>query len=247
VIQYAKSIQDCVHNTGSRFLEQRFIVDSSAPTVEVTSPGVDCDLSDDVTPTTFPTPDGDYTFVAEISDGSGIDPETVEIEISGPECGDDEDSDEVNIEDVDISEDQISFVIPDEELCVGQYRITISGSDNLGNDFTKTCILTVGGTINAVSDIKAYPNPFDPKDSDVTLSFNTEHEANVKVAIYDWNGDQVRTIDAGSLTPGQQSITWGGDAEDGTPLANGVYLVRIEANDGSRTVTEVLKVAIWRE
>jgi flagellar hook assembly protein FlgD len=65
--------------------------------------------------------------------------------------------------------------------------------------------------------------------------------------VYDWNGDKVRTIDAGSLAPGEQVVKWGGDAEDGTPLGNGVYLARVEANDGRRTVTETIKIAIWRD
>jgi len=69
----------------------------------------------------------------------------------------------------------------------------------------------------------------------------------VTITVADFNGDKVWTINAGALGVGVQNIKWGGDAEDGTPLANGVYLARIEAKDGRRTETQTLKIAIWRD
>jgi hypothetical protein len=42
-------------------------------------------------------------------------------------------------------------------------------------------------------------------------------------------------------------VSWGGQANDGTALGNGVYLLRIVADDGTRQERSVVKVALWNE
>ena len=246
LVQYASSIQDNVGNAGSRFVEQRFIVDKSAPSVEVLSPGVSCDG----TPANVPfEPTTDYFFNANFTDGSngsGIEPSSVTVTISGPVKEGDEDG-KVTITNLEVTDDKVSFVIPQSELLVGQYRIRIKGEDKIGNKFDKECVLFVGGNTNSLANAYAYPNPFNPGTTDVSFTFENARPSDVVITVYDWNGDKVRTIHAGQVPAGQNNIKWGGDTEDGQPLANGAYLARIEANDGRRTVTQVLKVAIWRE
>jgi hypothetical protein len=243
-VQYAASVQDMICNTGSRFVEQRFIVDKGAPEVTVTSPGVSCDGS----PVEVPfEPTTDYNFNATFTDlGAGVDVASVTVTVGGPVKDGDEDG-QVTLTNVEITEDGVSFTIPKAELNVGHYSIRIRGEDRIGNKFDKTCTLVVGGTTNALGNVYAYPNPFNPGVTDVTLTFENVRNSTVTVSVYDWNGDKVATIIPGQLAAGQNQIKWGGQSDDGKPLANGVYLARIEANDGRRTVTQVLKLAIWRD
>jgi len=46
---------------------------------------------------------------------------------------------------------------------------------------------------------------------------------------------------------GTFSVPWAGVASDGTPLANGAYLIRLEAHDGSAIKTATVKAVIWKE
>ena len=241
-IQYASGIQDHVHNAGSRFVEQRYIVDKSSPTLDVTSPGVSCDG----TPVTTPIEPGvDYTFTADLSDGeygSGIKASTVTVNISGPTGP----SGVIPIANKEITATHVKFTML-KPILVGQYNVRITGEDNLGNKFDKTCVIYVGSSILTLSQVTAYPNPFNPREADMSFSFINDRTADVTITVYDFNGDKVKTIRPGNLSVGTQVIKWGGDAEDGTPLANGVYLARIEANDGRRTQTQTIKVALWRD
>lgn len=240
-IQYAAGIQDHVCNVGSRFVEQRYIVDKSAPTVSVTSTGVSCDGSQ-VEPVELGA-DQDYQFTADFADGdygSGVKVSTVQVTVTGPGGS------EVAMTNKVVTAEGVSFTLL-HPVSVGQYQIRITGQDYLGNAFSKTCVLYVGSGKLDVTAATAYPNPFNPKASDMTFSFVNNRAADVTITVYDFNGDKVKTIRPGNLGVGAQTIKWGGDAEDGTPLANGVYLARIEANDGRRTETQTLKVAIWRD
>ncbi|TPW17722.1 MAG: hypothetical protein FD129_267, partial [bacterium] len=121
------------------------------------------------------------------------------------------------------------------------------GEDKIGNKFDKECVLFVGGNTLALGNVIAFPNPFNPNTTDLTLAFDNVKAANISVEVFDWNGDKVSSIGKTLLPAGRNVIKWAGQSEEGTPLANGVYLARIDANDGTRTVTQVLKIAVWHE
>jgi len=101
--------------------------------------------------------------------------------------------------------------------------------------------------ILAVTNTKAYPNPFNPFLTDVTLEFSINQDATVSVFIYDWAGQFVNQLNLGSLTSGAQSVLWGGQTQDGRALGNGTYLVRIVASTLARQSATVLKVVVWNE
>jgi hypothetical protein len=98
-----------------------------------------------------------------------------------------------------------------------------------------------------VEDAIAYPNPFNPLVEDVTLSFSLTELAEITVRIFDWSGNAVGTVFRGSGQTGANQVRWSGQAEDGRRLANGVYLVRIEAASGTRREPVVLRVALWND
>ena len=92
-----------------------------------------------------------------------------------------------------------------------------------------TDVAEVGGAVPAgysVSD--AYPNPFNPE---TTVRFSLPWEVDVRVTVYNEQGQKVATLADQRLGPGNFDITWDGTDDSGAAVASGVYLYRIEAPD----------------
>jgi len=74
-----------------------------------------------------------------------------------------------------------------------------------------------------------YPNPFNPLTAiPVSIPVITE----IKLKIYDILGKEVKTLYAGSLTPGRHFFHWNGRDERGNTLATGVYFYRLSTSTG---------------
>ena len=70
-----------------------------------------------------------------------------------------------------------------------------------------------------------------------------EAASETKVSIVDGNGNTVRTIDAGALVLGKQSLSWDGLSDDGTRLPSGDYRVSVTARDANgKAITPTLEV-----
>ena len=74
----------------------------------------------------------------------------------------------------------------------------------------------------------AHPNPFR---SQASLGFDLPAAANIRLAIYDAAGRQVRVLASGVHPAGQHRVAWDGENEGGQPLAPGIYFARIRAGD----------------
>jgi len=70
----------------------------------------------------------------------------------------------------------------------------------------------------------AYPNPFN---STVSLPFTLTTAGETSLRIFDIAGRQIESLSFGRLEAGQHRMMWDGSAS-GTPVASGLYLVRIE-------------------
>jgi hypothetical protein len=196
----------------------------------------------DETPTESLGARASYDYSAQFSDGAGVNPATVEVTVNGPSA---------ELTDVTVTERGVSAKVVNtsegENLTFGTYSITVTGTDWLGNEFSQTCSFRIGNEQLGVQSAQVVPNPFQPDVRDAEIRFSLTKDANVTIIAYDWAGDQVGQIFNGHLDAGPQAVAWGGNTEDGTALANGVYLLRITADDGSRQEPKVVKVAIWNE
>lgn len=67
------------------------------------------------------------------------------------------------------------------------------------------------------------------------IHFDLEQDANVTVYLYDGSGSLVRSITAGRLGIGEQTVAWDGKDQDGNLLSDGRYSFEISAvsADGS--------------
>lgn len=76
-------------------------------------------------------------------------------------------------------------------------------------------------------------NEPNPTRGETSIPFRLEREAQVILRVYGVEGRLVRTIDAGRLGPGPHRIAWDGRDASRAPVAGGVYVYRLSADDAS--------------
>jgi len=89
----------------------------------------------------------------------------------------------------------------------------------------------------AVSELRAYPNPFNPS---VQIAFTTASAARVEARVYDPAGRLVATLESGMLPAGKHSMAWNGHDSDGRPVASGVYFLRVRSASQESSLKLVL-------
>ncbi|MCP4545083.1 MAG: T9SS type A sorting domain-containing protein [bacterium] len=77
-----------------------------------------------------------------------------------------------------------------------------------------------------------YPNPFNPN---TTISFTLPAAGRVKLAVFDVQGRQIKTLVSGNMAAGAHEIVWQGRDDAGHQVASGLYFTRLICD--SRTLT----------
>lgn len=73
-----------------------------------------------------------------------------------------------------------------------------------------------------------YPNPFNPS---TTISYQLpDDNTQVRLVIYSFTGQVVKTLIEGTQDAGAYSVTWDGRNDRGMPVSSGVYLYRISTD-----------------
>ncbi|UCG53027.1 MAG: T9SS type A sorting domain-containing protein [Candidatus Latescibacterota bacterium] len=83
----------------------------------------------------------------------------------------------------------------------------------------------------------AYPNPFNPA---TTIAYTIPETGIVNLRIYDAKGRLVDTLVNDTKSAGEHISTWAGRDASGSPVASGVYFVRLEASGQVQTQKIVL-------
>lgn len=83
----------------------------------------------------------------------------------------------------------------------------------------------------------SYPNP---TRGAATVGFALDEAGPVSLSVYDVMGRKVATLVDRALQAGAHEVRWNGRAADGSTVASGVYLIRLEA--GERVATQRLTV-----
>jgi aminopeptidase N len=73
------------------------------------------------------------------------------------------------------------------------------------------------------------PNPFT---SVTVISFETSKPQTIALRVFDIEGRMVRTLERGRVAAGLHRVTWDGNADDGRPVAPGVYFCQLVGPDG---------------
>ena len=81
-----------------------------------------------------------------------------------------------------------------------------------------------------------YPNPFNPT---VTLSYTTDGQTKVRIAVYNLLGQEVATLQDSPSSSGDHDLVWHGRDNNGETVPSGVYLVVAESG-GTRWTRKIV-------
>jgi SdrD B-like domain/FlgD Ig-like domain len=138
------------------------------------------------------------------------------------------------------------------DVMPGTYHVDVvpKFAEEFTTPHSQTRLLTRGATANHVDfgykkvppiDVGRLftiaPNPFNPE---TTMSFMLSEKTPVSLRIYGVNGDLVRTVIDGELTPGEHRRVWDGRDDSGRQVASGVYFGKLVTGTTSQTVKMVL-------
>jgi len=226
---YNYGLFDYARNRGSRFVEQRFVVDMVGPTARLVG--------------LPPTPGEAATICIAIEDrGAGIATSgqgAPVIQLVGPDG-------EV-VEGVEFAySDGLWCATVEDGLGFGEYTVLVNGADLAGNQAIVRLPLVAQQATLTVTEAFITPNPVNPNDGAAVIQMTLGREAHVTAKVYDFAGDYVTTIASGHHAAGPVTIAWDGTA-NGAELGNGAYLIRVEAEDGNSKKGATIKAVIWRE
>ncbi len=80
--------------------------------------------------------------------------------------------------------------------------------------------------------LQNYPNPFNPV---TTIKFGLPNEGTVKLTVYNLLGQRVKELVNESKGAGYHYVVWNGTDELGKSVASGIYLYRLNTENGSRS------------
>lgn len=132
-----------------------------------------------------------------------------------------------------------------EKLSEGIHQYEISAVDNCDNYSKKVVVSFASPAGFGFAASHVYPNPADSSGSNIVYHLNQTAKS-VEIRIYDKTGDRVKTFENCDATRGIQEIWWDLTNEDMDSVANGVYIVRIMASDGTEVVERHVKLAVVR-
>lgn len=95
-------------------------------------------------------------------------------------------------------------------------------------DFFLTAVAAPAPRADLLSQVTAYPNPFNPQ---VSIAFTLARAEQVAVTVLDMRGRLVRELLIDELAAGPHAVTWNGTDRGGRPLASGVYFYRVTAGN----------------
>lgn len=91
--------------------------------------------------------------------------------------------------------------------------------------------------LHSIELVANYPNPFK---TSTTIGFTVPEDSEIRLSIYNLLGQKIATLISGPFLAGPNTVNWDGRDSDGRQVASGVYIVKIEANQQTRTRKLVL-------
>jgi len=130
------------------------------------------------------------------------------------------------------------------------YYYAIFSGDTSGHWSTLSKASAAPTGVFQVRDLIFGPNPFNPNQATGKIQYWLSKAAKVKLFIFSISGEKLFEKDIPSGSPGGaeflNSVDWNGQNSFGEPVANGVYIAYLTANDGTTTIKKKLKIAVLR-
>jgi len=119
-------------------------------------------------------------------------------------------------------------------------RMDLNTSASVTNSSVSSILMIRYGAFPLINDVRPpapktpsgyalaqnYPNPFNPT---TRITFSTEHNAHITVAVFDLLGREVNVLADDDYYEGVYSVTWTATNAYGAPMPSGVYYVRMTA------------------
>lgn len=126
---------------------------------------------------------------------------------------------------------------------IGSMTVTIRSNTDPSIFSTATFTVTTGSVVGVedapradlLSDVRVSPNPFNPR-AEIRFTVGGEVARDAVVDIFDAAGRRVRTLEAGQLAPGSQSLVWDGNDQAGQRASTGTYLARVSVGQSVQAV-----------
>jgi hypothetical protein len=134
--------------------------------------------------------------------------------------------------------DLSAYFIPEKNLnATGVQRIHDMASkpinvSSAAQTYGETGVLENHSLIHSFQLLQNYPNPFN---GETEISFFLSRESEIQLTIVDACGRTVRTLVSGWSAAGDHRAVWNGRNEDGNPVASGIYLYRLKADNEIQT------------
>ncbi len=94
--------------------------------------------------------------------------------------------------------------------------------------------------------IELYPNPFN---STATIKYSLPFASNVRIAIYDVMGKEVKSFVSNSHVAGIHQLNWNGTNNNGGLVSSGIYFINFMINSVSgekRSLTKTSKLILLK-
>jgi len=132
------------------------------------------------------------------------------------------------------------------QLDNGSHTLAITATNEQGISATTSISFTAGGSVGILS-AHMRPNPYAPGSGiDAEIKLYMSAEAYIELKVYDFGGKLVYKSKTSEMKGSGESVYWNGRTNSNQTLANGVYLIRIEASNASGKDNKVIKAALLR-
>lgn len=137
---------------------------------------------------------------------------------------------------------------PFSNLAAGEYNLVVKAWDVFNNfSSSETNFSVVSDSDLVIRDVYNYPNPFS---SNTTFTFqqNLNKLLDLTIKVYTVAGRLIREIERSNVNDKFVKVDWDGRDQDGSPIANGVYLYKIivRTADGAYSKSVLGKLAVMR-
>jgi len=130
------------------------------------------------------------------------------------------------------------------------YRVrakNYAGSWGSFSDASTAAYLSLPG--EQIDQLANYPNPFDSRYKDTTITYILRDDSEVTIRIFDLLGVPIKTMhfskgeNPGGVR-GTNNITWDGTNEQGQKIVQGMYIMSVEVKSGGKTTRKNWKVGV---
>lgn len=117
---------------------------------------------------------------------------------------------------------RLNFADPGDVIYIGAVGLVVSQSTTSANDEPQL------GINRSFKLEQNYPNPFNPS---THINYSVAGQGNVKINIFDSNGELVRSLLNNEQSSGGHSVIWNGKDNNGSLVASGVYYYQVQVDN----------------